>query len=187
MKCNVCGRENIGTVCPKCFMDNFQAGFNEADEEIRNANPHIYGRTTWGETAYGQRQFWEDINRSGFAPKRKPPWPKPTISWIPDFESRRGDWKVFDPVTEGWVLVPLEAVEARLGRPIENHLLGRYNPTQEILECARRLLILLIYGCPPKLSAPVPEPKDKTDWKAFRDQIFDMKFKYQPYYNIKIV
>lgn len=183
MICNVCGRENIGTICPKCFMDNFQAGFNEADEEIRNANPHIYGRTTWGETAYGQRQFWEDINRSGFAPKRKPPWPKPEIFWLPDFNG----WRVKDPVTEGFVDVPVEAVEARLGRGIENGLRSRVIYRSEIEECAKRLLILLIYGCPPKLPTPKPEPKAKMDWNTFRDQIFGRKFKYQPYYDIKIV
>lgn len=147
------------------FADSFWEGFNEADQEIRNANPHIYGEPKWA-SGYSSNQFWEDINRTNqrineevFGKKRKQPWPKPEIFWLPDFNG----WRVKDSVTEGYVDVPVEAVEAILGRGIEQGLRARVIYRAEIEECAKRLLILLIYGCPPKLCAPKPEPPSKSD------------------------
>lgn len=158
MKCGLCGRESKGSICHKCFMVEFTAGFYEKDEEIRRANPHTY---------YSKNSFWDDVGRAKVSPK--PPWPKPEIFWLPDYNG----WRVKDTVTEGYVDVPVEAVEAMLGRGIESGLRARVLYRHEIEECAKRLLILLIYGCPPKLCAPKPEPPTMAYYKAARDLFRD--------------
>ena len=175
----------IGGYCLACkhemksaFLREMAAGFAEADDEIRNADPHIYDdpRRMWTESGYDRASgkdhtaygFWEELKRAGFhhsedfikQPPRKPPWPKPDIWWIPANFS----YRVKDKVTEGWVDVPIEAVETKLGRKIPGEIRAKITFRQEIEECARRLLILLVYGCPPRIGPGKPPPKPKVDF-----------------------
>jgi hypothetical protein len=179
MICMGCGKEGKTAYCSRCFLREFQAGFDEADEEIRNSNPHIYGNTERMWTS-GNKSFWEDVRRASretfadYASKQqKPPWPRPQITVI----SQGGyvNFEVRDPVTEGWVLVPLEMLEAKLGRTITRPAQTSGLHRADIEDCARRLLILLVYGCPPKLNAPPPE-KPEVDPSQYKTNTSDYFF-----------
>ena len=176
--CTICGTPNSARhrLCPSCkakanqqFLNEFAYGFSEADDEIRNANPHIYGD---GSKFY---TYGFDPAETWGKKSRKQPWPKPDIFWLPDYNG----WRVKDKVTEGYVDVPVEAVEAKLGRGIEACLRARVIYRAEIEACAQRLLILLVYGCKPKLNPapPPPKPAKPHDWSSiqspylFRDAI----------------
>jgi len=202
-KCYECGKEDDSAFkrgrCGECrararkafretFAAEFNAGFMEADEEIRNSNPHIYGAdeakpgfdytafryAKWDGASIDEEtirrlneeirkrheQYVHDIFNREYTNSfftdppftqrpKKQSWPKPEIFWLPDFNG----WRVKDPVTEGYVDVPVEAVEAKLGRGIEAGLRARVIYRSEIEECAKRILILLLYGCPQRLEA----------------------------------
>lgn len=163
-----CGNETYSTTRRRCdickrqaeedLISEFAAGFAEADDEIRYKNPHIFNdnpQTMW---TTSQQSFQDFVNSmSGFGrsyrynynppPPPKPSWPKPTITYNFDKQT----WRVKDQVTEGWVDVPLEMLEAHLGRHITSPHLVTHRVEIEL--CAKRLLILLLFGCPQRLEA----------------------------------